>query len=147
MDEIIFLVQGSAADPYEVRFVNRGNGNLSAYCTCKAGQKGSYCKHRINILKGETRGIVEGSLDSVEMVVSWLPGTDVETALKDFAPPDCRKSAFASVSKTFEGFPAEPKSPVILHPRSARAMMIEIIKVFMIYPLAIRILHNEALIQ
>ena len=83
MDEIIFLVQGSAADPYEVRFVNRGNGNLSAYCTCKAGQKGSYCKHRINILKGETRGIVEGSLDSVEMVVSWLPGTDVETALKE----------------------------------------------------------------
>lgn len=34
--EIVFAVKGSAAEPYEVRFVKRSETNLSAYCTCPA---------------------------------------------------------------------------------------------------------------
>jgi hypothetical protein len=82
MDKITFLVQGSAAEPYEVVFKLRDYNNLSAYCTCQAGQKGTYCKHRLNILRGETRGIIGGNLDDVKTVLSWLPGTDVEAAIK-----------------------------------------------------------------
>jgi uncharacterized Zn finger protein len=53
MDKASFLVQGSAAEPYKVIFKLRDDKNLSAYCTCQAGQKGTHCKHRINILRGE----------------------------------------------------------------------------------------------
>ncbi len=101
--EITFLVQGSAADPYEVRFVNRGNGNLSAYCTCMAGQKGTFCKHRLNILKGEPRAILKGNLEDVETIASWLPGTDVETAIKNVEKAedgvDIAKSVLAKAKK------------------------------------------------
>ena len=46
-----FLVQGSSAEPYEVTFVQAGK-ELSASCTCQAGQNGLHCKHRLNILEG-----------------------------------------------------------------------------------------------
>lgn len=80
MEKIIFLVQGSAKDPYKVTFQKHGN-NLSAYCTCPAGENGLYCKHRINILCGITHRIVSGNEAKVRVVTSWLPGTDVEVAL------------------------------------------------------------------
>jgi uncharacterized Zn finger protein len=80
MEEIHFLVQGSAQEPYKITFHKKGN-NLSAFCTCPAGDNGQYCKHRINILFGLSQGIVSGNKEDVQVVMSWLPGTDVETAL------------------------------------------------------------------
>ena len=82
MEEIRFEVQGSADQPYGVVFVRRGPGNLSAYCSCPAGEKGQYCKHRFNILAGSAEGIVSKNQEAVGVVVSWLSGTDVEVALK-----------------------------------------------------------------
>ena len=81
-EELCFMVQGSAADPYQVRIVNRGKGNISAYCTCPAGEKKSHCKHRINILNGKTMGIVSGNESEVKKVLSWVPGSDLELAMK-----------------------------------------------------------------
>jgi hypothetical protein len=81
MQEISFEVQGSAAEPYIVVFVKRSDNNLSAYCSCPAGENGQYCKHRFNILDGITKGIVSTNLDDVKIVQSWLPGTDVEKTL------------------------------------------------------------------
>lgn len=80
MEEICFLVQGSAEEPYRVTFRKTGK-NLSAYCTCPAGENGQHCKHRMNILCGITSGIVSGNEAKVQVVTSWLPGTDVEVAL------------------------------------------------------------------
>jgi uncharacterized Zn finger protein len=82
MQEISFEVQGSAIEPYSVLFVKRSDTNLSAYCSCPAGQNGQYCKHRFNILAGITKGIVSDNLDDVKVVQSWLHGTDVEKAIK-----------------------------------------------------------------
>lgn len=76
-----FLVQGSAPEPYKVTFRKVG-GNLSAYCTCPAGENGMYCKHRFSILEGSIKGIVSGNEADVEIVASWLAGTDVEVAMK-----------------------------------------------------------------
>jgi len=84
MEEIYFLIQVSAAEPYKVTFRKRGN-NLSAYCTCPAGENGQYCKHRFRILGGSVEGIVSGNSDDVMIVKSWLPGTDVEEALLEVA--------------------------------------------------------------
>jgi hypothetical protein len=80
MEEICFLVQGSAEEPYTVTFRKNGH-NLSAYCTCPAGENGQHCKHRMNILVGITHGIVSGNETEVQVITSWLPGTDVEAAL------------------------------------------------------------------
>lgn len=85
MPEKSFQVQGSAPDPYQVTFVNRGAGDLSAYCTCPAGENGQYCKHRFAILNGDTRAIVSGNEDDVPEVASWLRGSDIEAALRDLA--------------------------------------------------------------
>ena len=80
MEEICFLVQGSAEEPYRVTFRKSGN-NLSAYCTCPAGENGQYCKHRINILCGIAHGIVSENKAKVQVVTLWLQGTNVEVAL------------------------------------------------------------------
>lgn len=81
MEEIAFEVQGSAEYPYSVRFIKRSNENLSAYCTCPAGENGQYCKHRFNILAGETKAIVSGNHEDVKTIQCWLPGTDIEKSI------------------------------------------------------------------
>ena len=81
MQKISFEVQGSAAEPYGVVFVKRSDTNLSAYCSCPAGENGQYCKHRFSILAGVTKGIVSDNLEDVKIIQSWLPGTDVEEAI------------------------------------------------------------------
>ena len=93
MEEIGFIVQGSAEEPYRVTFRKKGN-NLSAYCTCPAGDNGQYCKHRINILCGITQGIVSDNETNVQVVMSWLPGTDLEAALLSVldAEKQCEKA-------------------------------------------------------
>jgi uncharacterized Zn finger protein len=80
-DSIDFFVQGSAPDPYRVLFRRTGS-NLSAYCTCPAGENGMYCKHRIRILQGLVEGIVSENTTDVQRVVEWLIGTDVDQALQ-----------------------------------------------------------------
>ena len=81
MEEITFEVQGSAPEPYGVVFVRRSPTNLSAYCSCPAGENGQYCKHRFAILDGIKKFIVSPNAAEVKIVQSWLSGTDVEKAL------------------------------------------------------------------
>jgi uncharacterized Zn finger protein len=81
MDSFEFLVQGSAPQPYHVSLRREGR-NLSAHCTCPAGESGSYCEHRINILRGSVDGIVSKNTADVATVAGWLKGTDVDAALQ-----------------------------------------------------------------
>jgi len=82
MDVIKFLVQGSASEPYHVTFT-KTKTNLNAFCTCPAGDNGQYCKHRFGILSGSTTSIVSNNQNEVPIIQSWLPGSDVEEALKE----------------------------------------------------------------
>lgn len=75
--QIQFLVQGSAAEPYEVTFVKSGK-ELSAFCTCQAAQNRMYCKHRLNILEGSQKNIVSDNVSDVAEVESWLPGSSLQ---------------------------------------------------------------------
>lgn len=83
LDELSFLVKGSAADPYEATFIKDGD-SLTALCTCPAGQFGNFCKHRIAILDGDAKGIVSDNANRVSTIVEWLKGTDVALALAEF---------------------------------------------------------------
>jgi len=82
MEEIAFDIQGSAPEPYRVVFVRRSQTNLSAHCSCPAGANGRYCKHRFAILDGVQNGSVSSNPEGIKIVQSWLPGTDVERALR-----------------------------------------------------------------
>lgn len=82
MDEIEFLIQGSAPNPYRVVFKKVG-ANLTATCTCPAGEVGQYCKHRIRIIMGDPTGIVSENNTAVSDIQNWVRGTDVEKALFD----------------------------------------------------------------
>lgn len=75
-------MKGSAPEPYHVVFTKETN-NLNAYCACPAGEFGLYCKHRFDILAGKTKAIVSGNNDQGPIVQSWLPGSDVEDAMKE----------------------------------------------------------------
>ena len=83
MNELSFLVKGSASDPYEVTFIKDGD-SLTALCTCPAGQFGNFCKHRITILDGDAKAIVSDNANRVSTIVDWLQGTDVALALAEF---------------------------------------------------------------
>jgi hypothetical protein len=83
MNELSFLVKGSAADPYEVTFIKDGD-SLTALCTCPAGQFGNFCKHRITILDGDDKAIVSDNANRVPTIVEWLRGSDVAAALIEF---------------------------------------------------------------
>lgn len=82
MEELTFLVKGSAKDPYEVIFIKDGD-SLTAICDCPAGTFSNVCKHRVNILDGDARSITSDNADKVSTVVAWLVGSDVEAALND----------------------------------------------------------------
>jgi uncharacterized Zn finger protein len=80
MQELTFLVKGSATEPYEIIFIKDGD-SLTAVCNCPAGTYGNLCKHRVNILDGKTTSITSDNADQVATVVGWLVGTDVAAAL------------------------------------------------------------------
>jgi uncharacterized Zn finger protein len=80
MEEIVFLVQGSEQEPYKVTFKRQGTA-LTADCTCQAAINGLHCKHRLNLLTGETAQIVSDNKREVEVVLSWLKGTDLESLI------------------------------------------------------------------
>lgn len=82
MDEIKFLVQGSAPEPYLIVFRKNGN-NLTGLCNCPAGENGMYCKHRFRILAGSNEGIVSDNINDVDIVKNWVKGSDVEKALDE----------------------------------------------------------------
>ena len=82
LQQLIFLVKGSSADPYEVTFIKDGS-SLTAICTCPAGTYGNFCKHRISILDGNTKAVTSANVNEAETIVEWLKGTDVEEALSE----------------------------------------------------------------
>jgi len=79
-----FLVQGSSPKPYEVVFYSSEN-NMSATCNCNAGLNGQTCKHRLNILGGDTNGIISGNENEVKMVLHDFKNTLLEVKLNQLA--------------------------------------------------------------
>lgn len=84
MPEWSFLVQGSGAEPYAVRFIAAG-GQLTANCTCPAGGEGQACKHRLGILSGQPEGVVEGTSADVAEVRAAVAGTPLQRALEQLS--------------------------------------------------------------
>ena len=102
MEELTFLIKGSASKPYEVIFIKDGD-SLTALCDCPAGQFGNACKHRITILDGDVAAISSSNAYQAAKIVDWLVGTDVEAALAEMRQaekdPDKTKADVAVLKK------------------------------------------------
>ena len=81
-NKIQFLVKGSLDEPYEVVFMKDGE-KISATCTCTAGIYGRSCKHRLNIIDGKRANIVSDNANEVEIIQTWMPGSQIESALRE----------------------------------------------------------------
>jgi len=92
MEQLTFLVKGSAKEPYEIIFI-KDRDSLTAICNCPAGTYGNLCKHRVNILDGKTSGITSDNADKVPTVVEWLAGSDVEPLLEELRRIEKAKDA------------------------------------------------------
>lgn len=77
MNTIKFLVNGSTGNEYEVIFY-KTDKSLAATCTCPAGEKGTYCKHRLEILKGDTSGIKTPNKSDIAIVLNWYKKSPLE---------------------------------------------------------------------
>lgn len=85
MDSILFLIQGSAVEPYQTSFYKQGS-KVTAFCTCPAGVNGKHCKHRLRILAGQaTKDIISKNESDVATVAKWIKGSDLERAINDLA--------------------------------------------------------------
>lgn len=81
MTRLDFLVEGSKGDEYHIIF-ERTDDNLNIYCSCKAGQNGLYCKHRLALMEGIVDDLVSENEDDVGQIPFLIAGTDVETAYR-----------------------------------------------------------------
>ena len=75
-----FKIQGSSDLPYDVAFERTGD-NLRASCSCPAGQNGTHCKHRLNLLNGVVDDLVSENINEVSHLKGLLETTDVQAAM------------------------------------------------------------------
>lgn len=67
--EATFVVKGSRGNEYTTTFKFDGV-NLYAYCSCRAGEHGQYCKHRFAILQGDELSVISPNKHQVADIVS-----------------------------------------------------------------------------
>lgn len=82
---LVFKVRGSKGDEYTVQAGTHGMGDIWMTCDCQAGQKGMYCKHRINLLDGDITALISDNAVDLMKLRDMLPGSDVEKYLADVA--------------------------------------------------------------
>ena len=86
MEKMIkFLVQGSGKEPYRCTFWKVDNYDLHSACTCPAGKKGQYCKHRFALLEGDITNVVDYSEEDFKELQEILKSSDIADFYDDFA--------------------------------------------------------------
>lgn len=77
--KLTFLIQGSVVQPYVVSFWRNGK-NLLTSCTCEAGKKGTYCKHRFALIEADVTNLVSGNIEDIGHLQTMIMDTDVAEA-------------------------------------------------------------------
>lgn len=77
---IHFYVQGSQPHPYSLS-AKRDGHNFTFTCSCPAGEVGQICRHRLSLLAGDIRAVVEPNTGDLEALASMWAGSTAETAL------------------------------------------------------------------
>ena len=86
MEKIVkFLIQGSGKEPYRCTFWKVDNYDLHSACTCPAGKKGQYCKHRFALLEGDITNVVDYSEEDFKELQEMLKSSDIADFYDEFA--------------------------------------------------------------
>lgn len=56
-------------------------GSVKMFCTCAAGEKGTSCKHRVNLLDGDYSAIQSNNADELKVLSSWMAGSNLDRSL------------------------------------------------------------------
>ena len=91
MVHIQFEVLGSTGKKYKVEF-KKAENTVHAYCNCEAGSKGSYCKHRLEIMGGGHDNIVGGDINDIRLLHEILRDTPLELAYRRLIKAEERHS-------------------------------------------------------
>ncbi len=74
MEKTIFLIQGSAAEPYEVAIYTEDNEIVDYRCSCPAGSIGNIlCKHVLAVLSGDTTNMVSDNYEDLDRIKDLIP--------------------------------------------------------------------------
>ena len=92
MPRINCEVVGSEGDIYDIT-IESAPGALAMFCTCKAGENGQWCNHRLRLLDGDFDHLVGKPSMMLRELKAWLVGTSVERALKERALAAAEKAA------------------------------------------------------
>lgn len=85
MEKMIkFLVQGSGKEPYRCTFWKVDDYDLHSACTCPAGKKGQYCKHRFALLEGDITNVVDYSEEDFKELQEILKSSDIADFYDEF---------------------------------------------------------------
>ncbi len=90
-----FKVQGSAKEPYTTTII-KFDGSITATCTCSAAANGTFCKHRIGIFQGESKGIVSPNKADVSRVADWFKGSSIERVLQQISEKEAQAESIKS---------------------------------------------------
>ena len=86
MEKIVkSLIQGSGKEPYRCTFWKVDNYDLHSACTCPAGKKGQYCKHRFALLEGDITSVVDYSEEDFKELQEMLKSSDIADFYDEFA--------------------------------------------------------------
>ena len=90
-EQLRFVVTGSKGTAYQIEAWRDGR-NLTMTCTCRAGQVGRHCKHRVALLYGDVTALQSGNIRDVERLRDLLAGSDVEPHLTRLTALQQRKA-------------------------------------------------------
>ena len=66
-----FIIKGSHGDLYQIKF-NIIGAKITSSCSCIAGLNGSFCKHRYQILNGDTSNLKSNNYEELEKFYNEL---------------------------------------------------------------------------
>lgn len=81
MQELNFQVSGPNNTVHQVVFRKDGK-NLTVLCSCATGIK-DICQHKINILSGSAKDVINANKDDLKKVKTLIGDTDVGRALQN----------------------------------------------------------------
>ena len=83
MNTAEFKVRGSEGDLYQIAFVQTPHG-LIVSCTCKAGQNGMFCRHRLQLMAGDKSDLEDTSrLQELDAVLDWPEFTEIRKSINE----------------------------------------------------------------
>ena len=80
---LLVEVRGSEGDIYQVSFSKDTTG-VNVQCSCKAGQIGQFCRHRLSLLAGDKSAMVDTSKESaLAEALSWSEFASVKANVSE----------------------------------------------------------------